>query len=253
MFEDKVIKPLLQDINAKDIALLSKNAIVRSEDNIFQYLIMHINAEIYHGAIFNLQNNILYGIDSDVFENKELESKIINRICEYYKERNFEVSKSISYEHFYYITHIYISWLHIIKDLKENEYESDSNKDEDNIEITFDIIAALYDKRFNKFDPGISYRRSSLPGNYIIEECTGNSNKPTGADKSVKFKKVGNKWEIEYNNPRMADNTTHGICRDIVNNILEVFSNIDEFFNIERTIDAEYINNIKKDIMEGNE
>ena len=120
MFEDKVIKPLLQDINAKDIALLSKNAIVRSEDNIFQYLIMHINAEIYHGAIFNLQNNILYGIDSDVFENKELESKIINRICEYYKERNFEVSVSISNEAFHHITHIHISWLHIVRNLKEN-------------------------------------------------------------------------------------------------------------------------------------
>ena len=121
MFEDKVIKPLLQDINAKDIALLSKNGIIRSEDNIFQYLIMHINAEIYHGAICHFQNNAQYGIDSDIFENEKLESDILNRICEYYKERNFEVSISISNEAFHHITHIHISWLHIIKDLKENE------------------------------------------------------------------------------------------------------------------------------------
>ena len=121
MFEDKVIKPLLQDINAKDIALLSKNAIVRSEDNIFQYLIMRLNAEIYYGAIFNFQNNTTHGIDYQFFENEELESDILNRICEYYKERNFEVSISISNEVFHHITHIHISWLHIIKDLKENE------------------------------------------------------------------------------------------------------------------------------------
>lgn len=121
MFEDKVIKPLLQDINANDIALLSKNIIVTSEENIFQYLIMSINAEIYYGAICYFQNHAQYGIHSDIFENEELESKIINRICDYYKERNFEVSISISKEAFYHITHIHISWLHIIKDLKENE------------------------------------------------------------------------------------------------------------------------------------
>ena len=135
-------------------------------------------------------------------------------------------------------------------------YKSDSNKND--IEITFDIISALYDKRFNKFDTGISYRRSSLPGewNYIIEECTGNYDRHTAADKDVKFREVGDKWEIQYNNPRIIDildNELHGIHNKIVNNIMEVFRDIDEFFGIERTIDAEYINNIKKDIMEGNE
>lgn len=128
MFEDKVIKPLLQDINAKDIALLSKNAIIKSEDNIFQYLIMHINAEIYAGAIFHFKDSIVYDVENEFFENDELESKIIERICEYYKERNFEVGITISGKTLIggnpsYTSNINISWAHVIKNLKENNNE----------------------------------------------------------------------------------------------------------------------------------